>query len=392
MGVVSTHPIISMPRRTTLTLMHAAVSLALMMQSHAAPETVAAPARVEIQEFTGSLGATAMTSLRELLQETEDFIIQPGPQTFKIQANASGGKIKGTVLDPSGKVLFSETYSHPSLRLNTLQFSDEIQSVIFGRPGVGMTQIAFISDASGHKEIYVCDADGANVRQITKDQSICVSPSLRNDAVFLAFTSYVSGYPDIYMIDLRNNGRRRIVNAPGTNSGAAFSPDGERLAMTMSFVGNPELYVTNPGGLGGRRLTNTPWTESSPTWSPDGKRIAFLANPNGKPQLYTIPSTGGTPSPLSLAYQYVGKPNWSPDGVHIASTVRQSGKLSVVITDLAQGGTRLIGPGSDPCWGADGRHLLYVHNNALVILHVENETKKTIISNMGKVSQPTWSR
>jgi TolB protein len=385
-------PLISLTR--TL-LLSALLSSASAMAQEASGEGIirgTAKARVELEEFSDSLGATATNFIRTALEQTGNFQFGPGPTAFKLRGTASGGRIVGTLVDSDGKLLFSETYDHQSLRMNALQFTDEVQSVIFGRPGIGMTQIAFVSDASGHKEIYVCDADGSNVRQLTNDQSICVSPALRNDAVFLAFTSYKSGYPNLYMIDLRSNSRRRIINAPGTNSGAAFSPEGEQLAMTMSFSGNPELYVTNPGGLGGRRLTESAWAEAAPTWSPDGKRIAYVANPKGKPQLFVIPAAGGVPTLLATGYQWSSEPNWSPDGHRIASTVRHSGKLSIAISDVAGGRTKLICDGEDPCWGADARHLIFVRENAIILRHVENETERVLISNMGRISEPTWSR
>lgn len=354
----------------------------------------AAPLKLEMLPFEGSLGETALGKVRERLLETGEFVlVEPGEEhRYTISGTASGGRIQGSVRTAAGKVLFTETYDHLTLRLNVLQFCDEIQGAILGRPGVGMTQIAFVSDAPGHREIFLCDADGSNVRQVTRDHSLCVSPALRNDASLLAFTSYVSGYPDIYMVDLRSNARRRIVNAPGTNSGAAFSPDGQRLAMTMSFAGNPELYVTNPGGFGGRRLTSTPWVEASPSWSPDGKKLLFTANPQGKPQLFIMPSTGGDPTPILTGYQYTTEPNWSPDGEKIAATVRVNDRLSIIITDLTSGRTHLLAEGEDPCWGADARQIVYVHEGALILHHVERDTRRTILSNLGHLAQPSWSR
>ncbi len=348
-------------------------------------------AYIKFSEFTGSLGATAAAAVREALEQTGDCVFEGAGTPFLISGDSSGGKIQGRLQAPEGPLLFTETYDSLTLRQNALQFADEIQSVLYGRPGIGMTRIAFVSDASGHQEIYLCDADGANVRQVTTDQSHCVSPNLRNDAVFLAFTSDVNGYPDIYLLDLRSNARRRIVNAPGTNSGAAFSPEGDRLAMTMSFSGNPEIYITNPGGLGGRRLTQTPWAEASPAWSPDGQRIAYTANPQGKPALFIIPAAGGTPVPVLNGYAYTTEPNWSPDGKLLAATVRHGSRLSIAITDLHLGTTRLLAEGQDPCWGADGRHLVYVSKDHLIVHHIGNDTKHTIIMNLGHLAQPSWS-
>ena len=350
-------------------------------------------AGIEIVPFDGSLGATAQQKVQEeLLASGDCFLQDPGPRAYKIGATASGGKINGTLSNPAGKVLFSETYDQQSLHLNVLQFCEEIHGAIFSRAGIGLTQIAFVSDATGNKEIFMCDADGSNLRQVTRDHATCASPSLRNDALLLAFTSYVSGYPDIYMIDLRTNARRRIVNAPGTNSGAAFSPDGQRLAMTMSFSGSPELYVTNPGGLGGQRLTSTNWAEASPAWSPDGKQLVFSANPTGKPQLFIMASTGGVPTPLSTGYSHATEPNWSPDGQHIAATVKIKGRKSIVITNLTTSRTHLLAEGEDPCWGVDGRHLVFVQDGRLIVHHVLQGTSRTVVSNLGHLTQPSWSR
>lgn len=366
--------------------------LGLLLGSRGCVE--AQPTKIEITAFEGSLGATAQEQVKAQLLATGDFEVVEKEAGAKhvVSGTANGGRIQGSVRTVAGKALFNETYDHLSLRLNVLQFCDEIHGAVFGRPGVGLTQIAFVSDASGNKEIFLCDADGSNVRQVTQDHAVCGSPTLRSDAMLLAFTSYVSGYPDIYMIDLRTNARRRIVNAPGTNSGAAFSPDGQRLAMTMSFAGNPELYVTNPGGFGGHRLTNTPWAEASPTWSPDGHQLLFTANPKGKPQLFLMPSTGGAAVPMLTGYQYTTEPNWSPEGDKIASTVRMGSKLSIAITDLKTSHTHILGEGQDPCWGADARHVVYVNNGALIVHHVEHGTRQTVLSNLGHLSQPSWSR
>lgn len=147
-------------------------------------------ARIEMLPFEGSLGATAQQKVQEELLASGDYMIrESGGDAYKVSAVASGGKIRGTVAAASGKVLFTETYDHLSLRINVLQFCDEIHGAIFGRPGIGLTQIAFVSDAPGNKEIFMCDADGSNVRQITRDRATCASPSLRSDALLLAFTS-----------------------------------------------------------------------------------------------------------------------------------------------------------------------------------------------------------
>ena len=54
--------------------------------------------------------------------------------------------------------------------------SDDIILSFTGRKGLGMTSIAFWSDRSGHREIYVMDYDGHNQRQVSAHKSISMSP------------------------------------------------------------------------------------------------------------------------------------------------------------------------------------------------------------------------
>jgi TolB protein len=350
-------------------------------------------ARVRLGEWTGSTGATARDILVKDLETAGDYEFTSDPGVPVINGESSGGRLHGELLGADGKLLFAENYDSLDLKTNVHTFADEVASAIFGKPGVATTQIAFVSDVSGRKEIYLCDSDGTNVRQVTHDAALCVSPSLRSDAVLLAFTSYVTGYPDLYLIDLRSGNRRRVINAPGTNSGAAFSPEGERLAMTMSFAGNPEIYVTNPGGNGGRRLTRNDFIDSSPAWSPDGKRIVYCSNATGKPQLCIMDAEGSdAPERLETGYGYCTEPSWSPDAVRIAFTVRTGTTLSVAVFNLATGKSHLLGEGEDPCWGADGRHLVYSSGDALVIRNVNAGIQRRILTNFGRVTEPSWSR
>ena len=103
-------------------------------------------------------------------------------------------------------------------------------------------KITFVATHSGHKEIYVCNADGSKIHRITSDSGLNVSPALSPDRTQIIHTGYRSGFADIYQLNLKSGNRRRIIKAPGTNSGAVFSPDGNRIALTMSFVGNPEIF------------------------------------------------------------------------------------------------------------------------------------------------------
>jgi TolB protein len=206
----------------------------------------------------------------------------------------------------------------------------------------------------------------------------------------LVYTGYKSGYADVYEINLASGARNRIIKFPGTNSGAAYSPDGSKLALTLSKDGNPELYVTGASGGGARRLTHTPGVESSPTWSPDGNEIIYSSDDRGTPQLYRISAGGGSGRQIGPG-GYSTEPNWSPDGKKVAFNTR-SGDFQVSILDLRSGNTRTVAEGQDPVWGADSRHLVFSTGAALILLDTQTGQRTTLVSGLGKITEPTWSR
>ncbi len=318
----------------------------------------------------------------------------PGSPSAGFSVSGSGGgtsPLSGKVEERGGKTVLSKTFNGAG-RAQAHQFADEIVETLTGIHGIAGTKLAFVATRTGKKEIYVADADGSNLTQLTHDASISVSPRLSPDGRWLVYTGYKGGYADVYQIELSSGARSRIIKYPGTNSGATYSPDGNRLAVTMSKDGNPELYVTSASGGGPQRLTKTAGVESSPTWSPDGGELIYSSDDRGTPQLYRISASGGTPKLLSTGHSYNTEPNWSPDGKSVAFNVREGGTFAVAILDLSSGHTRTVGEGQDPTWGADSRHLIFASGGAVILLDAQTGQKTTLASGLGKISEPTWSR
>ncbi len=347
---------------------------------------------IAVAGLGGPEGAAAIKTLQNDLAMSGYFTVTPADRAqFVVSGSAGGASVEGKVADHGGKTVLSQTFSG-SGKTKVHRFADSIVETITGNRGIASTKIAFVGTRTGKKEIYTADADGAGVTQLTKDGAISVAPSLSPDGRSLVYTGYQSGYADVYEIELGSGARNRIIKYPGTNSGAAYSPDGGRIAVTMSKDGNPELYTTSSGGGGARRLTRTPGVESSPTWSPDGSELIYSSDDRGGPQLFRVSASGGSGRPLSTGHGYNTEPNWSPDGKKIAFNVRGGGAFQVAILDLAGGGTRIVGEGQDPVWGADSRHLIFASGGSLVMLDAQTGARTTIVSGLGKVSEPTWSR
>ena len=341
------------------------------------------------------LGGGSGPAVTKVLQHDLDlagwFQLVPAAQaSYTVGGTAGGGSLQGKVTDGAGSVVLSKTYTGDD-RSMAHEFADDIVETLTGNKGIATTKIAFVGTGSGAKEIYLADYDGDNSRRLTSDRSISVAPSLGPGARHLAYTGYQGGYPDVYVIDVATGARNRVINAPGTNSGAAISPDGGRMALTMSKDGNPEIYVTGLRGGGAKRLTRTSGVESSPTWSPDGGELIYSSDEGGSPQLYRISAGGGSPRQIPTGQGYCTDPSWSPDGKKVAFTVRTGGGFSVAVMDVAGGEARIVASGQNPVWGRGGRHLIFSSGPSLILLDVPSGRTTTIVSGLGKVSEPTWS-
>ncbi|MFV1994548.1 MAG: DPP IV N-terminal domain-containing protein, partial [Verrucomicrobiales bacterium] len=349
---------------------------------------------LRLRALTGDSGPPATSVLERDLGRSGCFSPGSGKTAWLVAGSSTSGRIEGILSSPAGQEILRRSYRESNPARNAHRFADDIVEAITGKPGISSSQIVFVSNKTGSKELYHCDYDGGNLRMLTRDGSLSVSPAIDPAAKRVAYTSYRSGYPDVYLIELSSGRRSRIINAPGTNSGSAFSPDGSRIALSMSFSGNPEIYVTNTRGSGARRLTRSRGVAASPCWTPDGSRVVYVSDETGGPQLYEISASGGSPRRISAGYGYCTSPSVSPDGSKLAFNARIGGSMAVVLRDMRGGKSTVLTSGAsaeNPRWGADSRHLLYTKNGNLYLHNIESGAVHTVVSGMGRISEPSWS-
>ena len=311
-------------------------------------------------------------------------------------------KVIGQVVRQSDQTrLFSKSYSIESAHARTLahRVADDIIETITGHKGFASTQIAVVGSRGRTKELYLCDADGGGLQQITHDGKIVVGPNWSADGSSVVFTSYLRDFPDVYQIDLRKGRRERLAGYGGVNTGAALSPDGKDLALVLSKDGNPELYIKNLRNGQLQRLTATVRaTEASPSWSPDGRNLVYVSDQSGSPQLYVINRTGGRPRRLSSRGSENVAPDWGPNGL-IACASRSGGRYVIAVIHPSTGQTTYLqGDGADyedPSWAPDGRHLVASravnYQSSLYLLDTVSDPPVALLQGGGNWLSPAWS-
>lgn len=355
-----------------------------------------------VTPFTGSSGISAEKGIIEELKRSRSFDVlppgaqaEPGQSYFQLSGDSVGGRVSSRLRDRSGKLLFERTYAAPGIDENLQALSDDLTFAITGKPGLATSRIAFVSNKTGVKQVYLSNADGGNIQQVTRHRHGAVSPSLSPDASLLAFTSYRSGFPEVVLMDLGGGMERVVTDTSGANFGATIAPDGQHLALVMSFLGNPEIFVTDLATNSAGCLTESIGVPCSPSWSPTGTRLIFSSDEGRGQQLY-VADFGSEKSPGALqrfdvGYRFATDPVWSPDGTQVAFTARSRASWVVAIKEYPSGRTRVIQRGAThPSYSPNGRYLIYTENGDLYRHDLISNSRRLLISDFGEVSEPRW--
>lgn len=300
---------------------------------------------------------------------------------------------------------YTDAATGDAARLIAHKFANEI---IFrlggGVAGIAESKIYFVSDRSGHKEIWMMDYDGSNQRQLTRLGAISLSPRISPDGSRLAFSSLTKTGWEIMMYSMDLD---RTVSFPrfgGTNLSPGWSPDGSRLAFSSSRSGEPNIYIADASGGNSRRLTSDKGPDVGPTFNrKTGAQVAFVSGRTGLPQIYTM-EADGTNAQRVTDQGYAVSPSWSPNGQFLSfSWFRKygpgaPGANDIYLMDIASKQwvqlTHDGGRNDFPSWSPDGRHIVFQSSRSggeQIWTMLADGTKVQQLTFSGHNTQPNWS-
>jgi TolB protein len=302
------------------------------------------------------------------------------------------------------RILGGKRYEAPRQELARManRFADEILRILTGRRGPFDSEITFVSSTGGgFKEVWVMRFDGGDLRQLTRNQTINLSPTWAPGARSILYTSYRDGRPGLYEVDVRTQRRRRIQGGAGLVVGGRFSPDGRRIAVAREESGgNTEIVLLDPSGRKQAVVAADAAVDVSPAWSPDGRSLAFCSSRGGTPQIYITDLEGGGARRVTTQGNYNTSPAWSPDGGRLAYVGRVAGgTFQIFVVDLASGATRQVtsppGDNTGPSWSPDGRYLVFSSSRAgrdeLFVTDWRGLRHHRLIGAPGGDTSPAWS-
>jgi TolB protein len=162
----------------------------------------------------------------------------------------------------------------------------------------------------GYNEIRIINADGTGEKSLTFGFSPVWSPVQSEVLYYSDRPGDLT--PNLYLVNADGTNVRHLTRNAEAEWDGVWSPDGTRMAFVSSKTGNSEIYLRDTVSGTTRRLTLHPGEDMSPAWSPDGRRIAFVSRRTGTLQVYVIHEDGTGEMQVTGGTGASMQPAWKP--------------------------------------------------------------------------------
>ncbi|MDQ2834213.1 MAG: winged helix-turn-helix domain-containing protein [Acidobacteriota bacterium] len=202
------------------------------------------------------------------------------------------------------------------------------------------SRIAFESDRGGSHEVWISDADGHNLQEITHLHSLTGTPSWSPDSKRLAFDSRAQGEANLYLYDTVGGDTRIVNTSTRNNSLPAWSNDGRFLYYTSGQdMDNPSIWrVSAEGGKASMIVADG----ELPAPSPDGTHLFFRRMHLGSINIMRARIDGSDPQTVEIPQVAHTSLAWCPsgNGLYLLSSTAGTGRIEYL--DIATGKRNVI--------------------------------------------------
>jgi TolB protein len=262
--------------------------------------------------------------------------------------------------------------------------------------------LLIVSKRSGNAEIYLLDAQG-QARNLTdnggEDSYPCWSP----DGKRIAFASDRGGAMNIYVMDADGGNVKQLTTFDDRSRCPAWSPDGKQILFTRGVdMEGCALFVMDADGGNVKQIgSDDVW---NPAWSPDGKQILFtsLREQDGF-RIYVMNADGSNVRQLTTNANRFGSvyPSYAPDGKKILWCDGDGDSLELHVADAdgsnAKQLTNLGGYTTFPAWSPDGKTIVFQHlpeyeSGPVYLIDADGSNRRELIASeeLVKGARPAW--
>lgn len=296
-------------------------------------------------------------------------------------------------------------------------------------------KIVFASTRDGNAEIYVMNADGSELKNLTNHPSFDTQPSWSPNGKQIVFASdrrnsgRVQPNLEIHVMNADGSNPRRLTSTDLADRNPHFSPNGKQIVFTRFLEpagpppalppAVPQNFVINVDGTGETNLTNnsaprcfgppfdpdpTCVFEAWPRWSPNGKKILFNRAPlPGQADIWVMNADGTgktnlTNSPTTNDFFA----DWSPNGKMIAwSGGGPPGETDILVMNIDGTGLRrvttdgIVNFDVAPVWSPNGEKIAFWSgrggNFDIFTIHPDGTNETRLTTDPGFDNWPDWA-
>jgi Tol biopolymer transport system component len=245
------------------------------------------------------------------------------------------------------------------------QGSDGDWSPAFSPDG---SKLAFARGSAGERQdLYLADANGANPKRITFDDSAVRGIAWAANGDDLIYAAARAGRTRVWRISSGGGSPHEVIGVGFEARYPTVSLAGNKLAYTESPMVTSVWRAVLNGAPGSERpLLRSNGRERLASYSPDGKRIADISDQTGFEEIWVSDADGGnrvqvTNFTTASDHPQLGRPAWSPDGKWLLFD-ESSGRGEEIWKTPAEAASkpvRVLTGARGASWSHDGKSIYY---------------------------------
>ena len=214
----------------------------------------------------------------------------------------------------------------------------------------GQMVLYYTSYKFDNPDIFRHDLGTGQRKAISRHSGLNTSAAVSPDGHRVAMILSKDGAPDVYVCDADGTNLKRLTATREDDSSPCWSPDGKWICFATKSKDRRMLCkVPASGGTAERITTAGVSNPSEPDWSPDGKWIVFTAMMGGF-EICVVPASGGQTTVLVSGED----PSWASNSRTVVFARRRGGGRGLSLLDVptkqVKDVPRISGSNSQPSW------------------------------------------
>jgi TolB protein len=194
----------------------------------------------------------------------------------------------------------------------------------------GRMALYYVSYKLNHADIFYHNLSTGERRAFARYGGSNMSPAVSSDGRVAMILSK-DGWTDLYVCGADGSNLKRLTKSPQDESSPCWSPDGKSICFAAKEQERRTLCRVSPSGGALHQIGTAGMpSPSEPDWSPDGEWIAFTTQFRSGFQICVVPAKGGKVTPLVDGED----PSWAPNSRTLAFARRTGGHYVLSLLDV----------------------------------------------------------